>query len=519
MVCLGLAFTNHLNTIVCVPGLLFLLWKGGALKKLTPKKAGMLLLAFALPLLLYLYLPVRSAANPVMDTGNPQTWYNFRLHTTGYVFRFLMFSSSPEQIAQHALTCLVLLWKQFRLALLLLPVGVLFYWKRHRTLLAVLAVIAGFNFLWGINYAIADIDTYYLAIYMIFSILMAGALARVEQENNRMIPMAAWTAAGAFLLITFLLHLPLNNAAGRSEAWRHGMNLLKAPEPGSLVLTDTDFNGFPMLYLHYVEHVRPDLTLLHYPPDFWDIENGVSKEARLPTFQELARGMNVVNGEIQFRSDEFKAFIMNWILDHNLPDRAVYSTYSPEAPVRWDANRYTLVHFGLMGRFAPAANPPSAILFIPPYDMAPLTARRYAERADEAGRDEILLRYAWNQCYQGDAYFEAKDLRRSSLAYEEALKNPQLKDHPEILLSLGRNAALQGDTVQARMLLEKSRRSAPDNPLVYQYLFNCAILDKDMTAAAALLNEALGRFPDNAYFLSMRDTLARQGGIQQGSHP
>jgi tetratricopeptide (TPR) repeat protein len=175
-----------------------------------------------------------------------------------------------------------------------------------------------------------------------------------------------------------------------------------------------------------------------------------------------------------------------------------------------------------MARFMPSTPSPAPILFVPPEDMGSLEGRRYASRAEEAVRDEIRLRYAWNACYQGDAYFEAKDLERSSKAYEEALRNPQLKDHPVLLLSLGRNFALKGDAARGRSMLERAKERNPDNPLAYQYLFNLSYMQKDMAGAGRILDEALSRFPDNSYFLSMKDALARQGGMPAAppaSHP
>lgn len=185
LVFLGLAFTNHLNTVVLLPGLLFLFWRGGAHRGLTWPRIGRLLLAFALPLAFYLYLPIRSAADPFIDTGNPQTWYNFRLHTTGHVFRYLMFQSAPEELWAHVLAFFTLLWQQFRLGLLLLPAGALFFWKKDRVLLGAVGIVAAFNLAWGINYSIIDIDTYYLATYMLLSLLIGGGLALWMKMKSR----------------------------------------------------------------------------------------------------------------------------------------------------------------------------------------------------------------------------------------------------------------------------------------------------------------------------------------------
>ena len=72
---LGLAFTNHLMTIGLVPGLaLMLIWGGDWVRRLQwiVRRWAVLVPAFVLPLLLYLYLPLRSSQNPVMDWGTPE---------------------------------------------------------------------------------------------------------------------------------------------------------------------------------------------------------------------------------------------------------------------------------------------------------------------------------------------------------------------------------------------------------------------------------------------------------------
>lgn len=92
----GLGFTNHMSTIYpFVAGIVTLLYIGYIPSLRCFLKAFGL---FVLALLLYLYLPIRSSMNPIMDWGDPETWEGFVWVLTGKQFSRLVFSSLIAQI-------------------------------------------------------------------------------------------------------------------------------------------------------------------------------------------------------------------------------------------------------------------------------------------------------------------------------------------------------------------------------------------------------------------------------------
>jgi len=92
----GLALTNHMTSIFLLPGILLVMFFGGIKPK--PAEIAKGILFFILPLLLYLYLPIRSMMNPPLDWGNPETVDNFVWVVTGKQFRKLMFTLFPYQM-------------------------------------------------------------------------------------------------------------------------------------------------------------------------------------------------------------------------------------------------------------------------------------------------------------------------------------------------------------------------------------------------------------------------------------
>ncbi len=106
---LGLGFGNHLSLVHIVPATIFFLLSARKIKIRTFVYCGFF---FVLGISIYLYLPVRSSLNPVMDWGNPDNFTRFINHITGKQYRVWMFSSSPAVLKEHILNYVTLLSKQ-----------------------------------------------------------------------------------------------------------------------------------------------------------------------------------------------------------------------------------------------------------------------------------------------------------------------------------------------------------------------------------------------------------------------
>ena len=98
---LGLAFTNHMTTILLAPAFLFLFfarigWRPESLRRLVGLLPG-----FLLGLLPYLYIPLRAATDPRLNWSNPQDWWGFSRHLTGAQYGDWMFTSA-ETFGAHS---------------------------------------------------------------------------------------------------------------------------------------------------------------------------------------------------------------------------------------------------------------------------------------------------------------------------------------------------------------------------------------------------------------------------------
>jgi len=79
----GLSFGNHLQTVMLAPGVFYLILSGDRKVLLDGKRFVVLSLFLVLPLLVYLYLPIRTWAGAAIHWGDQERWDRFRAHISG----------------------------------------------------------------------------------------------------------------------------------------------------------------------------------------------------------------------------------------------------------------------------------------------------------------------------------------------------------------------------------------------------------------------------------------------------
>jgi hypothetical protein len=292
----GLSLAHHRTTLLLVPGLLLGLWLEHRQSLRDPRRlAGSLALA-ALPLGLYLYLPLRAPYTPYLNLplspGRTLTLYDGSL--TGLV-EFVLggpFGGSvdlsvnlTERLAMAArLLVAEVGWPGIALALVGLSwmVGA----RRWRMLAwtgALYVAVVGFNLV----YLIGDVHVLFIPSYVVVVLWMAAGAATVARLVGRWLvrhgesPIRyAWehgyqhmlgemrALAITLVVIPFFL-LPLWWGALRAErvslrgetsardAWQR---LLAQPLPNEAILVSNDRDEImPLWYYQYVDGLRPDV--------------------------------------------------------------------------------------------------------------------------------------------------------------------------------------------------------------------------------------------------------------------
>jgi hypothetical protein len=272
----GLSMTDHLTSGLLLPAsLLFVAlvdWRKLVDVRLLLKGAGL----FLVGLTPYLYLPIRSAMDPLFKANNPTNFERFWYVVSGGNLRGGFFAFGPAELPDRLVFYLGHLLDNFHWGLLaagMVGFVALILWDRAA------AALLGFLFLGWLFHAIEndipDIQLYFIPTYLVLSLAMAVGfgLLLTEAENLLATRVQKGVVVGVLSVVLLLLPLP-----GVGEAYAR--NDMSGDYRGREILEDVAENAAPnatilhhrsnLWYLVLVEKRRQDLTLVD---PFWHNRN------------------------------------------------------------------------------------------------------------------------------------------------------------------------------------------------------------------------------------------------------
>lgn len=177
----GLALAHHRTTLLLAPGVaVYLLWSDPGLLR-RPRDLTKLALAFLLPLLLYLYLPLRSQSVASLDGAVIDTWGSFWRHVLASDYGAFL-SANPLAIERPASYPLRLSLSQMGLAALLLGLLGWLRWPQQPRRWTLLALIFAANLAFALGYKTADVDVFYLPVIMVWLLVASAGLSWLLQR-------------------------------------------------------------------------------------------------------------------------------------------------------------------------------------------------------------------------------------------------------------------------------------------------------------------------------------------------
>lgn len=182
----GLSLTHHRTALLLLPGLaLYLLWSRPGLRR--PQSAWLLWIgAFLIPLLLYVYIPLRAALGGMDLEGDyVNSWAGFWRHVlaSGYAG---FFADNPLSVDRTALEWLGLVRTQFGWPALLLGagglvIGLLHPSRRNEWGLVWLSLAA--NLLFALNYRVSDVEVFWLPVFLALALGTGNGIHWLSRLN------------------------------------------------------------------------------------------------------------------------------------------------------------------------------------------------------------------------------------------------------------------------------------------------------------------------------------------------
>ncbi len=261
---LGLGFTNHMTTILTVPAILFLFLMSYRKRRYRLTIVYPMILGGLLPLLPYLYLPIRASQDPLLDWGNPDTLKRFIWHVSGKQFRTWMFSSF--NVFEHQTGVFFSsLYSEFGISIIVVVIGFvvsLYSYRRYFwwTVLLLLGDIA-----YAANYNIHDISSYFLLAYIALALFAALGfhfiLVRIFRKSSKKAVILA-----LFLLFPAYSAVANFSAVNQSDDYAVEMytrDILTSLPRNSVVLSfQWDIFVSGSLYYQHVDNLRKDVIVI-----------------------------------------------------------------------------------------------------------------------------------------------------------------------------------------------------------------------------------------------------------------
>lgn len=265
-VILGLGLAHHLSIVLLVPTALLLL--SGSFERRAMLRAAALLVV---PLLFYLYLPLRAAAEPPINWGDAKTLQGLEWAVTAAPYRQYLFNLTASDMLGRAALSARLLFEQFSLWGVGLALWGLVQMltssedlsrRRARALVVGFGLIAGY----AVIYSSRDSYIYLLPGFFIVALWIAYGIWDILRRLRAQA--AAVAVAGALVLLPGS-NLAANFAAldlsGDRTAYDYARSAITSAPGDSILFADGDERLFSLWYYRYV--VAADSTVTVISPE------------------------------------------------------------------------------------------------------------------------------------------------------------------------------------------------------------------------------------------------------------
>ena len=262
---LALGFTNHMTTLLIIPGVAYLYFtKNGFSTKGIKQIIFMLLIFLPILILIYSYLPIRASQSPIVNWGNPIEWERIIRHISGQQYQVWLFSST-EAAAKQFNYFISNLPKEFFFSLLLSAAGFLvsFIYARKFFIFNIIVFLS--TVLYSINYDINDIDSYFLLAYISLAFFAVFGIVQLIlfATKNKMQLIIPVSLLVLFVGLQFYSNYDAVNQRGNFIYEDYTKSILNTLPKNSIVFSyQWDYFISASYYFQSVEGYRKDVVVI-----------------------------------------------------------------------------------------------------------------------------------------------------------------------------------------------------------------------------------------------------------------
>ncbi len=259
---LALGFTNHLTTLMLLPGIAYLYFLRYKFTSASFVRLALMILLFIVVLVaVYSYLPLRASQNPIINWGNPLDWERIYRHITGRQYQVWLFTSFDSAGKQFSFFWSILPF-EFFVGLLLAIIGLFVSLFKSKKLGLFILITFVFTVLYSINYDIHDIDSYFLLAFIMLAFFAAfGALKILEMKSlPKNYGLIGLTIVLAIQLFFNFIKVNQSGVYTFEDYTKAVLNTV--PENSILFSYQWDYFISESYYYQFVEDYRRDVTVI-----------------------------------------------------------------------------------------------------------------------------------------------------------------------------------------------------------------------------------------------------------------
>lgn len=258
---LALGFSNHMTTLLILPGIAYLYFDKNKFNSVSFKKIGfMLIVFFGILILFYSYLPIRASQEPLINWGNPTNLEKIYRHISGKQYQVWLFSSTAA--AKKQLSYFINnLPSEFSISLLIIFIGLFVSYTRARKFFIFSLITFLTAVLYSINYDIHDIDSYFLLAYIALAFFAVFGIVKILA----VLKFKKYTYAVSSIVIALFIFTQIfvnYDEVDQSDVYTfedYSKAVLNSVDHNSIVFSYLwDYLVSPSYYVQFVENYRRD---------------------------------------------------------------------------------------------------------------------------------------------------------------------------------------------------------------------------------------------------------------------